>query len=215
MFLNMGGLYQKKLAPPRGGMDGGLRTLERRLYSSMPPPAGKTKWTPQRIVQIFRWCAVVVTLAGVLWLANTALFLLRAQTTDATLVDWDVVVSKGRNSSSRTSETHSFWHAIVELQDESGSVHRARSPRGFGKKRLAGGTWEMGSKVPVYYDPKDPTSIFIRHSQDIWFPPSIITILGVLGLLVTSAILLLLRARAQKNADEVAAIVAKHIAKKK
>lgn len=180
----------------------------------MPQTPGKP-WTAQRIVQMFRWCAVMVTLAGVLWSANTALFILRAETTDATLVAWDVRESKGRNSSTGMSETHSFWHAIVELRDEFGAVHRARSPRGFGKKSLEDGVWELGSKVPVYYAPKDPTSIFIRQAFEIWFPPGIITTMGVLGLLGTTMVLKFLQGQEKKNAEEVAAIVAKYITKKK
>lgn len=180
----------------------------------MPQTPGRP-WTAQRIVQTFRWCAVVVTLVGVLWSANTALFILRAETTDATLVAWDVRESKGRNSSTGMSETHSFWHAIVELRDEFGTVHRARSPRGFGRKSLENGVWELGRKVPVYYDPKDPTSVFIRHAFEIWFPPGVITPMGVLGLLCTTLVLMFLKKQERKTAEEVAAIVAKYISKKK
>ncbi|HEY1052787.1 MAG TPA: DUF3592 domain-containing protein [Prosthecobacter sp.] len=175
----------------------------------MPQPAGKKPWTPQRIVQMLRWSAVVVTLAGVLWSASTALFIVRAETTEATVVEWDVVVSKSRSKTNGMSEEHSFWHAIVELQDEHGTVHRARSPRGLNQRR-----WEPGSLVPVYYDAKNPASIFIRDPFDIWFPPAIITVAGVLALLTTSLVLMLLQVQAKKNADEVAAIVAKHISKK-
>lgn len=174
----------------------------------MPETAGK-KWTPQRLVQAFRWCAVVVTLAGILWSANTALFLLRAKTTDATVVDWDVVTSKSRDSSGM-SVSHSFWHAIVQLRDDSGTLHRARSPRGLNERR-----WEPGTQVPVCYEAQNPTSIFIRDMFDIWFPPAIITTTGVLALLTTSAVLMLLEVQARKKADEVAAIVAKHISKKR
>ncbi|MGV3658941.1 MAG: DUF3592 domain-containing protein [Prosthecobacter sp.] len=176
----------------------------------MPQTAGEKKWTPQRVVQIIRWCAVAVALIGLLWSVNTALFILRSKTAEATVVDWDMTTSKGRNSSNGMSETHHFWYAIVELRDEFGAVHRGRSPRGLNERR-----WERGAKVPVCYDPKNPSTIFIRDLFDIWFPPGIITAFGVAFLLGTSLILEFLRRRAQRNADDVAAIVAKYITKKK
>lgn len=161
-------------------------------------------------MQTFRWGAAVVTLLGALWVANTALFIMRAEKAEAVVAGWDVTVNKGRSKTTGMSEHHNTWHAIVQLRDEFGAVHRARSPRALNQRR-----WEPGTRVPVYYDAEDPTVIFIRDAFDIWLPPVSITTVGVLGLVGTTLLLRFLWRQEGRKAEEVAAIVAKHITKKK
>lgn len=170
---------------------------------------GGKKWTLERITRGFQWSSVVITLLGLLWMGNTAWFIAEAEQTLATVVGWEVVKSRGREFNGFSS-TRSVWHAVVEFEDGFGRSQRATSPRGLNRR-----TWEEGERVPVYYGVEEPSEIFIQDTWEIWFPPMVITALGVFGLLLTTVILYVRQGIAERRAEEVEEIVAKHIAKKK
>lgn len=167
-----------------------------------------TKWTPARVATAVRWCGAGIAALGLLWAAHVAWFILRAQVAEGTVAQWDVVTSKGKDSNG-FSTTHAVWYAEVQFKDARGRPHYARSPRGHTRP-----LWPVGQPVLLHYDPADPEDILISHSSSIWFPPGAILGLGLFLFLLSTLVLTLLRRTAQRNAGEVAEIVAKYISKK-
>ena len=105
---------------------------------------------------------MAVTLAGVIWCANTALFVASAKRTEGEIVRFDKVATRGGWSS----------HPVFSYRDSSG--HRWEGTTDFSSAEF-----KVGQKVQVSYDPAAPMSSSLDSLRASWASPVLILVWGV------------------------------------
>ena len=109
----------------------------------------------------------LVAIIGLIWLAMTGWFTVRAAKT------LGVVIEMERVESSKGGPT---FHPVFTFTDGAGLVHTQRTP--FGSSSF---TFEPGEKVTVLYDPSAPKNSKIDSFETVWLGPLLVTGIGLLS----------------------------------
>ena len=93
----------------------------------------------------------------------------------------------------------SAYHPVIRFRTQLGTVSTFTSGSGSYPAR-----YEIGDKVTVMYDPANPSEARIR-SWEIWFPPILFMVIGVLPVAIGGGIMLFLQRSVQKQVEEARA----------
>lgn len=108
----------------------------------------------------------MIAIVGIIWLGNTASFVMRAAKASGTILEVE---------RSTTSKGRSAYHPIFSFRDASGITHTQRTSTGSGYY-----SFERGENVTVLYDPSAPKNSKIDSFMTLWLGPLAITGFGLL-----------------------------------
>ena len=81
-----------------------------------------------------------------------------------------------------------IWTLTIEFEDATGARQQGTTDAGAGKW-----TYEVGQRVPIWYDPKQPSAIRIDSFGELWGGPLLVGVFGasfiVMGLLLWSGVI--------------------------
>ena len=90
-----------------------------------------------------------------------------------------------RPYSSRRAPTEMIWTLTIDFEDATGAKHQATIDAGTRKT-----PYEVGERVPIWYDPWEPSAIRMDSFAELWGGPLLIGAFGaalvVVGLLLWS-----------------------------
>jgi hypothetical protein len=145
-------------------------------------------WTMQGVLRAFFVVGAVLAGSGLLWTANTVLFLCRAEKTTGVVVDVVAIQSTRSPGESPQTKQVTSYYPVVEFRDSQGLVQRSQSSRAAQSDHL-----QRGDKVGVYYDPKNPAQMFIQNPWMLWFSPGVLLGSGLIWMLFVAGAMILAR----------------------
>jgi hypothetical protein len=108
----------------------------------------------------------LITLAGLIWLVRTAVFVNQAAKVPGQIISME---------SSDGAKGGSVYHAVFKFNDSAGIAHTQRSSSGSSNY-----SFEAGETVTVLYDPTTPKKSEIDSFQTLWRSPLAFTGFGLL-----------------------------------
>jgi len=139
---------------------------------AMDPQASSEDRMPQLICGFFILTGGLFVAWGVSWFLQTALFLGRARPSTGVVVGESVSTSVSLQGRSNYQKVSSMGAPVVEFRDGTGATHRFRA--------LAStqGSFAVGERLTVLYDPLEPGRASIRSFDALWMRPILLVGFG-------------------------------------
>lgn len=114
----------------------------------------------------------LLILAGLFAFRQTRRFIARCRAAEGRITGYDADDSDGTT----------FYFSRIRFRDAAGVEHEIRGPHGLQEPP------EVGTAVPITYDPTYPTNAWTTGTSGPWVIPWLIVLLGIAGIIAGFAI---------------------------